>query len=162
MIQQRHQHQEEGNVKSQDLREQLQRMRPPKLEKWLQQIPGTTSEASVLKSAVLGTARILQRLPQAWKRYATQDKWVDSEDLHFQISYLMWFGKWVWRDIKWRWGLGKRYILRKSDRIEPFTFGKVATAAIMSSLQHLLSRGCSLGVGDSVKQLAYQLTVIYW
>ncbi|KAF7652030.1 hypothetical protein LDENG_00102420 [Lucifuga dentata] len=32
----------------------------PKLEEWLQEIPGTTSEVSVQKSAVLGTAKILQ------------------------------------------------------------------------------------------------------
>ncbi|XP_068190807.1 uncharacterized protein [Antennarius striatus] len=41
----------------------------PKLEEWLQQIPGTTSEASVQKSAVLGTAKILRRtlrLPGLW------------------------------------------------------------------------------------------------
>ena len=29
----------------------------PKLEEWLQQIPGATSELSVQKSAVLGTAK---------------------------------------------------------------------------------------------------------
>ena len=33
----------------------------PKLGEWLQQIPGTTTEASVQKSAVLGTAKILHR-----------------------------------------------------------------------------------------------------
>ncbi|TWW67366.1 hypothetical protein D4764_02G0004070 [Takifugu flavidus] len=33
----------------------------PNLSKWLQQIPGTTSEISVQKSAVLGTAKILRR-----------------------------------------------------------------------------------------------------
>ncbi|TWW73485.1 hypothetical protein D4764_15G0008790 [Takifugu flavidus] len=33
----------------------------PKLSRWLQQIPGTTSEISVQKSAVLGTAKILRR-----------------------------------------------------------------------------------------------------
>ena len=33
----------------------------PKLEEWLQQIPGTTSELSVQKSAVLGTAKVLRR-----------------------------------------------------------------------------------------------------
>ena len=33
----------------------------PKLEEWLQQIPGTTSELSVQKSAVLKTAKILRR-----------------------------------------------------------------------------------------------------
>ena len=41
----------------------------PKLEEWLQQIPGTTSELSVQKSAVLGTAKILHRtlkLPGLW------------------------------------------------------------------------------------------------
>ena len=41
----------------------------PKLEEWLQQIPGTTSELSVQKSAVLGTAKILCRtlkLPGLW------------------------------------------------------------------------------------------------
>ena len=41
----------------------------PKLEEWLQQIPGTTSELSVQKSAVLGTAKILRRtlkLPGLW------------------------------------------------------------------------------------------------
>ena len=41
----------------------------PKLGEWLQQIPGTTSEASVQKSAVLGTAKILRRtlrLPGLW------------------------------------------------------------------------------------------------
>ncbi|KAF7643158.1 hypothetical protein LDENG_00244290 [Lucifuga dentata] len=32
----------------------------PKLGEWLQEIPGTTSEVSVQKSAVLGTAKILQ------------------------------------------------------------------------------------------------------
>ena len=32
----------------------------PKLGEWLQQIPGTTSEASVQKSTVLGTAKILR------------------------------------------------------------------------------------------------------
>lgn len=90
---------------------------PPKLEKWLQQIPGATSEVSILKSAVLGTAKILQHLPEAWKRYVTWDKWADFKALHFQISYLMWFGKWVCRYIWWWWGLGRSYILRKSDRI---------------------------------------------
>ena len=43
----------------------------PKLEEWLQQIPGTTSELSVLKRAVLGTAKILRRtlkLPGLWYR----------------------------------------------------------------------------------------------
>ena len=41
----------------------------PKLEERLQQIPGTTSELSVQKSAVLGTAKILGRtlkLPGLW------------------------------------------------------------------------------------------------
>ncbi|TWW59227.1 hypothetical protein D4764_06G0007570 [Takifugu flavidus] len=41
----------------------------PKLSRWLQQIPGTTSEISVQKSAVLGTAKILHRtlrLPGLW------------------------------------------------------------------------------------------------
>ncbi len=41
----------------------------PKLGEWLQQIPGTTSEISVKKSAVLGTAEILCRtlkLPGLW------------------------------------------------------------------------------------------------
>ena len=41
----------------------------PKLGEWLQQIPGTTSEISVQKSAVLGTAKILRRtlkLPGLW------------------------------------------------------------------------------------------------
>ena len=41
----------------------------PKLGEWLQQIPGTTSETSVQKSAVLGTAKILRRtlkLPGLW------------------------------------------------------------------------------------------------
>ncbi|TWW61003.1 hypothetical protein D4764_05G0010930 [Takifugu flavidus] len=33
----------------------------PNLSRWLQQIPGTTSEFSVQKSAVLGTAKILRR-----------------------------------------------------------------------------------------------------
>lgn len=33
----------------------------PKLEEWLQQVPGTTSELSVQKSAALGTAKILCR-----------------------------------------------------------------------------------------------------
>ena len=40
-----------------------------KLGEWLQQIPGTTSEVSVQKSAVLGTAKILRRtlkLPGLW------------------------------------------------------------------------------------------------
>ena len=42
----------------------------PKLEERLQQIPGTTSELSVQKSAVLGTAKILRRtikLPGLWE-----------------------------------------------------------------------------------------------
>ena len=34
----------------------------PKLEEWLQQIAGTTSEVSVKKSAVLRTAKILRRI----------------------------------------------------------------------------------------------------
>ncbi|XP_051931065.1 uncharacterized protein LOC127607055 [Hippocampus zosterae] len=41
----------------------------PKLDEWLQQIPGTTSDISVQKCAVLGTARILRRtlkLPGLW------------------------------------------------------------------------------------------------
>ncbi len=41
----------------------------PKLGEWLQQIPGKTSEVSVQKSAVLGTAKILRRtlkLPGLW------------------------------------------------------------------------------------------------
>ena len=41
----------------------------PKLEEWLQQIPGTTSELSVQKSVVLGTVKILRRtlkLPGLW------------------------------------------------------------------------------------------------
>ncbi|XP_076744288.1 uncharacterized protein LOC143420307 [Maylandia zebra] len=41
----------------------------PKLGEWLQQIPGITSEISVQKSAVLGTAKILRRtlkLPGLW------------------------------------------------------------------------------------------------
>ncbi|KAF7666152.1 hypothetical protein LDENG_00119050 [Lucifuga dentata] len=41
----------------------------PKLGEWLQEIPGTTSEVSVQKSAVLGTAKILCRtlkLPGFW------------------------------------------------------------------------------------------------
>ena len=41
----------------------------PKLEEWLQQIPGTKSELSVQKSVVLGTAKILRRtlkLPGLW------------------------------------------------------------------------------------------------
>ncbi|XP_051916213.1 uncharacterized protein LOC127597287 isoform X2 [Hippocampus zosterae] len=41
----------------------------PKLDEWFQQIPGTTSDISVQKSAVLGTARILRRtlkLPGLW------------------------------------------------------------------------------------------------
>ncbi|XP_054913489.1 uncharacterized protein LOC129377515 [Poeciliopsis prolifica] len=41
----------------------------PKLEQWLQQIPGTTSDISVQKCAVLGTAKILRRtlkLPGLW------------------------------------------------------------------------------------------------
>ena len=41
----------------------------PKLEEWLQQIPGKTSDISVQKSAVLGTAKILRRtlkLPGLW------------------------------------------------------------------------------------------------
>ena len=33
----------------------------PKLEEWLEQIPGTTSELSVQKSAVLATVKILRR-----------------------------------------------------------------------------------------------------
>ena len=43
----------------------------PKLEEWLQHIPGTTSELSVQKSAVPGTAKILRRtlkLPGHWWR----------------------------------------------------------------------------------------------
>ncbi|KAK7925436.1 hypothetical protein WMY93_007746 [Mugilogobius chulae] len=42
----------------------------PKLDEWLQHIPGTTADISVQKSAVLGTARILRRtlkLPGLWK-----------------------------------------------------------------------------------------------
>ncbi|TWW77705.1 hypothetical protein D4764_12G0010950 [Takifugu flavidus] len=41
----------------------------PNLSRWLQQIPGTTPEISVQKSAVLGTAKILRRtlrLPGLW------------------------------------------------------------------------------------------------
>ena len=41
----------------------------PKLEEWLQQIPGKTSDIWVQKSAVLGTAKILRRtlkLPGLW------------------------------------------------------------------------------------------------
>ncbi|TWW57300.1 hypothetical protein D4764_07G0000190, partial [Takifugu flavidus] len=41
----------------------------PNLSRWLQQIPGTTSEISVQKSAVLGTAKVLHRtlrLPGLW------------------------------------------------------------------------------------------------
>ncbi|KAK7930440.1 hypothetical protein WMY93_006835 [Mugilogobius chulae] len=41
----------------------------PKLDEWLQHIPGSTSDISVQKSAVLGTARILRRtlkLPGLW------------------------------------------------------------------------------------------------
>ena len=41
----------------------------PKLREWLQQIPGRTSEISVQKSALLGTAKILRRtlkLPGLW------------------------------------------------------------------------------------------------
>ena len=41
----------------------------PKLEEWLQQVPGKTSDISVQKSAVLGTAKILRRtlkLPGLW------------------------------------------------------------------------------------------------
>ncbi|TWW65014.1 hypothetical protein D4764_22G0006610 [Takifugu flavidus] len=41
----------------------------PNLSRWLQQIAGTTSEISVQKSAVLGTAKILWRtlrLPGLW------------------------------------------------------------------------------------------------
>ncbi|TWW54978.1 hypothetical protein D4764_09G0000270 [Takifugu flavidus] len=41
----------------------------PNLSRWPQQIPGTTSEISVQKSAVLGTAKILRRtlrLPGLW------------------------------------------------------------------------------------------------
>ena len=41
----------------------------PKLEEWLQQIPGTTSELSVQRSAGLGTAKILRKtlkLPGLW------------------------------------------------------------------------------------------------
>lgn len=33
----------------------------PKLQEWLQQIPGTTLEVSVHKTVVLGTAMILYR-----------------------------------------------------------------------------------------------------
>ena len=64
--------------KYQGLKEELERMRKvkakvvpgvvgalgavaPKLGEWLQQIPGTTSELSVQKSAVLGTAKTLHR-----------------------------------------------------------------------------------------------------
>lgn len=56
-------------------------------------------------------------------------------------------------------GLGKRYVIGKCDSL--FTFNKGATTIIMSSLQHLLSRGYSMGAEDAVKQLAYQLTVTY-
>ena len=41
----------------------------PKLDWWLQQIPGTTSEISVQKSAILGAAKILcrtLRFPGLW------------------------------------------------------------------------------------------------
>ena len=41
----------------------------PKLEEWLKQIPTTTSELSVQKNAMLGTAKILRRtlkLPGLW------------------------------------------------------------------------------------------------
>ena len=41
----------------------------PRLEEWLQQIPGTTSELSVQKSAVLRITKILRRthkLPGLW------------------------------------------------------------------------------------------------
>ena len=41
----------------------------PKLREWLQQILGTTSETSVQKRTVLGTAKILHRtlkLPGLW------------------------------------------------------------------------------------------------
>ena len=41
----------------------------PKLEDWLQQIPGTITELSVQRSAVLGTANVLRRtlkLPGFW------------------------------------------------------------------------------------------------
>uniref|UniRef100_A0A8C8DT49 Uncharacterized protein n=1 Tax=Oryzias sinensis TaxID=183150 RepID=A0A8C8DT49_9TELE len=41
----------------------------PKLEEWLQQIPGKISDISIQKSAVLGTAKILRRtlkLPDLW------------------------------------------------------------------------------------------------
>ncbi|KAF7645372.1 hypothetical protein LDENG_00205860, partial [Lucifuga dentata] len=38
----------------------------PKLGEWLQEIPGTTSEVSVQKSAVLGTAKILQNPQTLW------------------------------------------------------------------------------------------------
>ena len=41
----------------------------PKLEEWLQQISGTTSDLSVQKSAMLATAKILFRtlkLPDLW------------------------------------------------------------------------------------------------
>ncbi|KAJ0057310.1 hypothetical protein NL108_002264 [Boleophthalmus pectinirostris] len=41
----------------------------PKLEEWLQKIPGKTTDISVQKSAVLGTAKILHRtlkLPGLW------------------------------------------------------------------------------------------------
>ncbi|TWW80098.1 hypothetical protein D4764_10G0011280 [Takifugu flavidus] len=41
----------------------------PNLSRWFQQIPGTTSEISVQKSTVLGTAKILRRtlrLPGLW------------------------------------------------------------------------------------------------
>ncbi|KAF7659580.1 hypothetical protein LDENG_00296350 [Lucifuga dentata] len=41
----------------------------PKLGEWLQEIPGTTSEVSIQKSAVLRTAKILRRtlkLPGLW------------------------------------------------------------------------------------------------
>ena len=76
----------EKQVKYQGLKEELERMWKvkakmvpvvvrarcavtPKLEEWLQQISGTTTEVSVQKSAVLGTAKILHRtlkLPGLW------------------------------------------------------------------------------------------------
>ena len=41
----------------------------PTLEKWLEEIPGETTEVSIQKNAILGTARILRRtlkLPGLW------------------------------------------------------------------------------------------------
>ena len=47
----------------------------PKLGEWLQQIPATTSEISVQKSAVLGTAKILRRIIKLPGKNPVQKEW---------------------------------------------------------------------------------------